>query len=98
MLQMQHPAMASTPAAWLHIYLVHAVESGGAEDRHTLAFRDYLLEYGEAARQYEELKRRLAETFSSADFSSQQEYADAKTDFVTKLTERAITEGFPHNA
>jgi len=74
------------------------MESGGAEERRTLAFRDYLLEHEEAARQYEELKRRLAETFSAADFSSQQEYAEAKSDFVTRLTERAVTEGFPRNA
>ncbi|MBP8261145.1 MAG: GrpB family protein [Verrucomicrobia bacterium] len=86
-----------TPAAWPHTHHVHVVESGGAEERRIRAFRDYLLEHKEAARQYEELKRRLAETFSAAGFSSQQEYAEAKTDFVSRLTEHAMAEGFPRS-
>ena len=39
------------PATWPHTHHVHVVESGGAEERRTLAFRDYLREHPEAARQ-----------------------------------------------
>src|SRR5215471_12195707 len=47
------------PAAWPHTHHVHLVESGGIEERRTLAFRDYLREHSDAAREYEALKKRL---------------------------------------
>jgi GrpB-like predicted nucleotidyltransferase (UPF0157 family) len=47
------------PAAWPHTHHVHVVESGGAEERRTLAFRDYLRDHSEVAREYEDLKRGL---------------------------------------
>jgi GrpB-like predicted nucleotidyltransferase (UPF0157 family) len=72
------------------------VQSGGAEERRTMAFRDYLREHPEVARAYEDLKRGLASQHSAADFSSRQAYADAKTAFVTHITERALAEGHPH--
>jgi GrpB-like predicted nucleotidyltransferase (UPF0157 family) len=83
------------PAAWPHTHHVHLVESGGAEERRTLAFRDYLREHPEAARAYEKLKRELAPLHSAATFASRQAYADAKTGFVTRITELALSEGLP---
>ena len=83
------------PAAWPHTHHVHVVEAGGAEERRTLAFRDYLREHPVEARQYEELKRRLAPQYSAAEFSSRQAYADAKTAFVISVTERALAVGYP---
>ncbi len=83
------------PAAWPHTHHVHVVQSAGAEERRTLAFRDYLREHPDGAREYEDLKRRLASQYSAADFSSRQAYADAKTVFVTRVTERALAEGYP---
>jgi GrpB-like predicted nucleotidyltransferase (UPF0157 family) len=71
------------------------VQAGGAEESRTLAFRDYLREHPEVALEYEDLKRRLASQYSAADFSSRQAYAAAKTGFVTRITERALAEGFP---
>jgi GrpB-like predicted nucleotidyltransferase (UPF0157 family) len=83
------------PGAWPHTYHVHVVESGGAEEKRTLAFRDYLREHLQVAREYENLKRRLASQHSEATFSALQAYADAKTEFVTSIMERALAEGYP---
>src|SRR5215471_4412966 len=74
------------PAAWPHTHHVHVVQTGGAEERRTLAFRDYLREHPVAARRYEELKRELASQHCAAEFSSRQAYADAKTSFVNSVT------------
>src|SRR5262249_23544534 len=83
------------PAAWPHTHHVHLVRSGSAEERQTLAFRDYLREHPEVTRAYESLKRELAPRHSAATFDSRQAYADAKTEFVTRITERALAEGLP---
>lgn len=85
------------PAAWPHTHHVHVVASGGAEERRTLAFRDYLREHAEAARAYEDLKRALAARFDAATFASRQAYADAKTEFVGRITERALADGHPRD-
>jgi len=86
------------PAAWPHTHHVHLVRSGGAEERQTLAFRDYLREHPEVARAYESLKRELAPRHSAATFDSRQAYADAKTQFVTRITQQALAEGLPRYA
>src|SRR5262245_31621873 len=39
------------PANWPHTHHVHVVEAGGAEEQRTLAFRDYLRDYADVARQ-----------------------------------------------
>jgi GrpB-like predicted nucleotidyltransferase (UPF0157 family) len=83
------------PAAWPHTHHVHVVQAGGDEERRTLAFRDYLREHADAAREYEDLKRRLAPRYSAVEFASRQAYADAKTAFITRVTARALSEGYP---
>ena len=83
------------PAAWPHTHHVHVVESGRAEERSTLAFRDYLREHPEVAREYYDLKHGLSSQHSAGDFPSRQAYADAKTVFVARVTERALAEGYP---
>ena len=47
-----------------------------------------------AAERDEELKRQLAPLHGAATFASRQAYADAKTVFVNRVTERAMAEGF----
>ncbi len=84
------------PRVWPHIYHVHVVESGGAEERRTLAFRDYLREHPHVARQYEDLKRKLAKNHGRDTFVEREAYAEAKTEFVISITERALAEGYPH--
>ena len=83
------------PAAWPHTHHVHVVHAGGDEERRTLAFRDYLREHSDAAREYEELKRRLAPKYSAATFSSRQAYAEAKADLISHITECALVLGYP---
>jgi GrpB-like predicted nucleotidyltransferase (UPF0157 family) len=73
------------PAEWPHTYHVHVVEAGREEERRTLAFRDYLREHADAAREYEALKRRLAEEFSGEDFASREAYAAAKSAFINRI-------------
>jgi len=83
------------PPAWPHTHHVHVVQSGGVEERRTLAFRDYLREHPAVARQYEALKRGLAPQYDAADFASREAYATSKTAFVTSVTDRAMAEGHP---
>jgi GrpB-like predicted nucleotidyltransferase (UPF0157 family) len=83
------------PAAWPHTHHVHVVVSGGAEERRTIAFRDYLCEHADLAREYEKLKRALAAHHSDADASAREAYAEAKTAFVTAVTQRALADGYP---
>jgi GrpB-like predicted nucleotidyltransferase (UPF0157 family) len=78
------------PGTWPHTHHVHVVEAGGEEERKTLAFRDYLREHPEIARKYEALKRELA-----SKFDDHQAYAEAKGEFITAVTRRAIAEGYP---
>ena len=82
------------PASWPHTPPVHVVAAGGDEEQRTLAFRDYLRAHPDAAREYEALKRALAETFGGADAAGREAYANAKSDFVTRidaLTRRAAS-------
>ncbi len=61
-----------------------------------LAFRDYLREHAPAAREYEELKRRLARQYGAAQFSLRRAYTEGKRDFIKQIVERALAEGHPH--
>jgi GrpB-like predicted nucleotidyltransferase (UPF0157 family) len=83
------------PAAWPHTHHVHVVTAGGDEERKTLAFRDYLREHPHRAREYEALKRALAQRYSAAQFSTRQAYADAKSEFILRVTADALAEGYP---
>jgi GrpB-like predicted nucleotidyltransferase (UPF0157 family) len=73
------------PAHWPHTHHVHLVEAGGDEERRTLAFRDYLREHGEVAKEYETLKRTLANQFGEEDPRSREAYANAKSDFIARV-------------
>ncbi len=84
------------PGARPHTHHVHVVQAGGEEERRTLAFRDYLRENAPAAREYEELKRRLARQYSAAKFPVRQAYTEGKRDFIKRIVERALAEGHPH--
>lgn len=85
------------PAVWPHTHHVHVVEAGGEEERRTLAFRDYLREHAGVAREYEELKRRLAVRYAATSFSTRQAYADAKGEFISAVVGRAIAQGYPRD-
>lgn len=85
------------PSAWPHTHHIHAVEAGSKQERHTLAFRDYLRDNPPMAEKYEELKLSLAERYSMADISSRHAYAEAKGDFIERIIETALTEGYPNS-
>jgi len=78
------------PKEGLHSHHVHLVEAGGAEELRTLAFRDYLREHGNVAREYEDLKRDLARRIGEAEA-----YAGAKTDFIERIIRTALGSGYP---
>jgi GrpB-like predicted nucleotidyltransferase (UPF0157 family) len=82
------------PAAWPHTHHVHVVESGGEEERRTLAFRDYLRDHDDLAREYEALKRALAGRIGFDAAPAREAYAIAKTEFVERVLARASAEGY----
>lgn len=83
------------PIQWPHSHHVHVVERGGREERRTLAFRDYLRDHRDVAREYEDLKRTVAVQIVAADSESQERYAVAKTDFIERVVGLAVSRGYP---
>jgi GrpB-like predicted nucleotidyltransferase (UPF0157 family) len=83
------------PPQWPHSHHVHVVAGGGAEERRTLAFRDYLRDHAEAAGEYERLKLDLARKIEAADSTSRERYARAKTDFIEQVVAVALSSGYP---
>jgi GrpB-like predicted nucleotidyltransferase (UPF0157 family) len=83
------------PRRWPHSHHVHVVESGGVEERRTLAFRDYLRDHPTAAREYEHLKRELARQLAPTTSESREAYARAKTDFIERIVAMALRDGYP---
>ena len=83
------------PARWPHTHHVHVVAAGGAEERRTLAFRDYLRDHRDAARQYEQLKFEIAGQLGPQDTKSREAYAGAKTDFIEHIIAIALDRGYP---
>jgi len=69
------------PAGWPHTHHVHVVESRGEEERRL-------------AREYEQLKRSLAERFDLLDEVAREAYAQSKTEFVERVLARAFAEGY----
>jgi GrpB-like predicted nucleotidyltransferase (UPF0157 family) len=82
------------PIHWPHSHHVHVVERGGQEERRTLAFRDYLRDHSDVARQYEDLKRTNAAQAVVTDPEWHERYARAKTDFIDRLVALALAEGY----
>jgi GrpB-like predicted nucleotidyltransferase (UPF0157 family) len=67
-------------------YHVHVVETTSQFWKRHIAFRDYLRAHPEAAREYGELKRRLA-----AEYGRDREgYTEAKTEFITSIEKIAM--------
>jgi GrpB-like predicted nucleotidyltransferase (UPF0157 family) len=68
-----------------HTHHIHIVEHGGEGHIRPLAFRDHLRSHREAARQYETLKRQLADRFHD----NRQAYNQGKTDFIWSIEMKA---------
>ena len=82
------------PADWPHTHHIHVVQAGGEEEKRTLAFRDYLRDHADAAREYEALKFRLAAGFPADGLEEREAYAAAKTDFVGRIVAAALAAGY----
>ncbi len=83
------------PSEWPHTHHVHVVQSGGHEERRTLAFRDFLREHGDVAREYVTLKKQLATLVNAEDASSREAYANAKSEFIDRVVQIALAAGLP---
>lgn len=73
------------PARWPHTHHLHVVESGGDEERRTMAFRDYLRMHPDTACEYEALKWRLAAQWIGDTADSREAYASAKSSFIERV-------------
>jgi GrpB-like predicted nucleotidyltransferase (UPF0157 family)/ubiquinone/menaquinone biosynthesis C-methylase UbiE len=82
------------PSDWPHTHHVHVVEAGSAEERKTLAFRDYLRSHPDSAQQYVQLKHGLAAQFGGVNAASREAYAAGKAGFVNALDVRAYYERY----
>ena len=78
-----------------HTHHVHAVQLGGQEERRTLAFRDFLREHDDVAREYVALKKRLAALVNAAEGPSWAAYANGKGEFVEHVVQMALAAGYP---
>jgi GrpB-like predicted nucleotidyltransferase (UPF0157 family) len=85
------------PGEWPHSHHIHVVQAGGGEERRTLAFRDYLRERPDVAREYEQLKHRLASQCATADGNARDAYAQAKGEFIDRITDEALSGGYPRD-
>jgi GrpB-like predicted nucleotidyltransferase (UPF0157 family) len=61
------------------------VEAGFLGHWHRLLFRDYLIEHPRVAREYEDLKLRLASAYPNDRVA----YTNGKTEFIFRVTEQA---------
>ena len=61
------------------------VEAGFREHGDRLLFRDYLIAHPQAAREYQDLKLRLAAAYPNDRVA----YTKGKTEFVVRVTEQA---------
>ena len=83
------------PLHWPHSHHIHVVQRGGAEERRTLAFRDYLRDHSAVARDYERLKHGLATELAAINPETREAYARAKTDFIERIVAVALMSGYP---
>jgi GrpB-like predicted nucleotidyltransferase (UPF0157 family) len=83
------------PAGWPHTHHIHVCSTGSEEERRHLAFRDYLRDHAELAREYERIKGRLVTRFSAETFESRIAYTEAKSGFIEPVIQRALAEGYP---
>jgi len=84
------------PERWPHTHHIHVVESGGLEERRTLAFRDYLRDHRDAAHDYEQLKQALAARLGGDTAVAREAYAQGKSQFIDEIVARALSTGYPH--
>jgi GrpB-like predicted nucleotidyltransferase (UPF0157 family) len=85
------------PSQWPHTHHVHVVQSGGQEERRTLAFRDFLRDHSDIATEYVALKKRLAALTDATHVTSREAYASAKSEFIERIVKIALAAGYPRD-
>ena len=85
------------PRKWPHTHHVHVVTYGGHEERRTLAFRDFLREHSDVAREYVVLKKQLAAGVDPAELSARERYANLKGEFIDRVVQIALAAGYPRD-
>ena len=73
-------------------HFVHVVKTGSEEYRNYLLFRSYLIRKPEVAREYEALKRRLADTVPEE--GAREWYGDGKREFITYTLRKALVDSY----
>ena len=73
------------PGSGARTHHIHMVEADFAAHWDRLLFRDYLIEHPRVAREYEDLKLRLASAYPNDRVA----YTQGKTEFVVRVTEQA---------
>ena len=73
------------PGTGARTHHIHMVEPDFGEHWDRLLFRDYLIEHPQVAREYEDLKFRLASAYPNDRVA----YMKGKTEFVLRITEQA---------
>ena len=73
------------PGTKARTHHIHMVEPDFGEHWDRLLFRDYLIEHPQVAREYEDLKFRLASAYPNDRVA----YTKGKTEFVLRITEQA---------
>ena len=81
-----------TPTIEHRTHHLHVVEERSDGWRGWLAFRDHLRAHPELAREYEAIKRRLADDIVGADPNDRNAYRAGKAAFITRVTARALDE------
>lgn len=74
------------PSVFKREYHLYLMESTGSEWKKRIAFRDYLRTHPEAAEEYVNLKKVLAEKFEN----DRELYTQSKTEFIEKITKIAL--------
>jgi len=82
------------PERWPHTHHVHVVKAGGDEERRTLAFRDYLRDHHEMAREYALLKSQIVEQHDLESDAGRESYATAKSAFIERVVRLGLDEGY----
>ena len=80
------------PAAWPCTHHLHLCASGGEQEARHLSFRDHLRRHPQVARQYLELKQRLAAQHHGKTQASRESYSLAKGPFVEAVLVEAMRE------
>ncbi len=83
------------PAMWPTTHHLHLCVVGSEQERNHLAFRDYLRDHDEVAREYATLKRQLAASAAGSALDDRESYSTAKTTFISAVVASAIEAGYP---